>query len=127
MARPLNWVGPDIGGYKALRHGGFGQITPGDLANLPLVGPYTMGSPGALSATSALIPTNYVPPEHSMVSTPLSGQEIAILSNTNANYFGGSSMPVQSTAQAWFSTNWEWLALGGLVGLILLSVSGGRR
>lgn len=127
MARPLNFVKPDIAGYKALGHGGFGQVTPGDLANLPVVGPYTIGSAGALSSQSELIPLSYTPAPSSMIGSPLTSPQIAALSYANQQYFGGSSMPVQSTSQAWFSTNWTWIALGGLVGLILLSVSGGRR
>lgn len=127
MPRPLNFVQPDIAGYKALGHGGFGQVTPGDLANLPLVGPYTIGSAGGFIASSETTPLNYVPPAHSMIASPLSNQDISALSSANAAYFGGSAMPIQSKAQAWFSTNWTWLALGGFVGLVLLSMGGRRR
>lgn len=115
MPRPLNFVQPDIAGYKALGHGGFGQVTPGDLANLPLVGPYTIGSAGGFIASSETTPLNYVPPAHSMIASPLTDPQIAALSYANQAYFGGSAMPTQSTAQAWFSANWEWLALGGLI------------
>lgn len=129
MPRPLNSVKSDISGYKALGHldAGFGQVTPGDLSNLPVVGPYTIGSAGALSSQSELIPLSYTPAPSSMIGSPLTSPQIAALSYANQQYFGGSSMPIHTTAQSWFSTNWEWLALGGLVGLVLLSLGGRRR
>lgn len=117
MPRLLNYTKPDVAGYKAIGATlGFGQLTQEQLF------------PGGMAPTN-IMAGNPFPggdiPSNQMIASPMQPSTIQLLSNAVSSYFQTPAQPPTSIAggtiiqPSWISTNWPWLALGGLVALLI--------
>lgn len=116
MPRLLNYTKPDVAGYKAIGATlGFGQLTQEQLF------------PGGMAPTN-IMAGNPFPggdiPNNQMIAAPMPPSTIQMLSNAVSSYFQTPAQPTGTVTgpmmqPSWISTNWPWLALGGLVALLI--------
>lgn len=116
MPRLLNYTKPDVAGYKAIGATlGFGQI--------PLDVLFPGGDVPSNVMTGSPFPGGDIP-SNQPIGAPMAPSTIQALSRAVSSYFDtppqATPTPVLvPTATSWVSTNWPWLALGGLAVLLL--------